>query len=212
MSFGDLELHGHFDIFSLVYTKVVPGRLKRIYIIPTTCISNTKHPKIIQLALKPYRIWLVTSKSNGEECNQNCSPIHIKPNLQAINKMGDETTAGVFFFEGPSIISTPAMVSKMELDGEHPSMRFYLCFNTFMFAWPSIKFNCAITSSLCKVATPISGSLFVPVFISFNLSLNRSLSVSSTKVDSWHSCKYYASIIFHTRLGTSCVACLRPLK
>ena len=27
MSFGDLKLRGHFDIFCLVYTEVIPGRL-----------------------------------------------------------------------------------------------------------------------------------------------------------------------------------------
>ena len=29
MYFGDLELYGHFDIFSLVYTEVVPGRVQQ---------------------------------------------------------------------------------------------------------------------------------------------------------------------------------------
>ena len=29
MSFGDLKLHGHFDILSLVYTKVVPWRVQQ---------------------------------------------------------------------------------------------------------------------------------------------------------------------------------------
>ena len=29
MSFGDLELHGHFDVFSLVQTEVIPGQVQQ---------------------------------------------------------------------------------------------------------------------------------------------------------------------------------------